>query len=311
MKKIIFTVLIVLLLIPVASAVSSVTRSTYTSIATGGAGFVTLLDYDPSPAQPGQFLILYIKVENSGGDDITNAKYILEPKDPFVFKGGEDAERVFGTIGSQQQVLLEYDLYVDEDAYEGTYTIPLKLCLDQNCDDFIKKEIDITVQTGGIPGIEVGLEESDIFKGGKRGQITLHVINRGDLDAKYLVMELMPTKQFEIISPSRIYVGEMESDDFETAEFDIFINGDVASDATQRIDLPVFLDYSDANDKKYSETQSVGLTVYSNSDMAKMSLGSNSHSTTQYFMIVIGALIVIFLAYKYYFKKKFIKKQES
>jgi len=275
-----------------------------TEIVTAGRGFVVaLLDYDPSPAQPGQYVTIYLKVENRG-DEIKDALYKLEPEYPFSLKPGEDPERYFGTIGSYQQILLEYDLFVAEDAPEGTYPIKIKLCTDENCTTSVEKEIEITVQTGGTPGIEVGLEDFDIFSGGKRGKVTIHVVNRGDLDVKYLVIELLPTEQFDIISPSRIYIGEMESDDFETAEFEIYVHENVAKDVSQKIQLPVYLDYTDANDKKYSESQSVYLKVYSQSDLIKMGLKRDYDKTKQYFILGVSAIVALFLIYRFYKKRQ-------
>jgi len=305
MKKLALIIGLILLLVPIALAdATTSTRATVTDIATEGKGFAAPLYYDPSPAQPGQFVTLFIKVENRGGDEIKDALYRLEPEYPFSLKKGEDSDRYFGTIGARQQVLLEYDLYVDEEAVEGTHTVDLRLCVDRNCTKSLKKEIEITVLTGGIPGIEAGLEAADVFSGGIRGTVTLNIVNRGDLDVKYLVMELMPIEQYEIISPSRIYIGEMESDDFETAEFDIYFHENVALDASQRIQLPVFLEYTDANDKKYSESQSVYLKVYSQKDLTKMGLSADYNQTMQYVMLGIGALFVLFLAWRYYKKKQ-------
>jgi len=298
MKKILFAIALILLMVPITGAITS-----SQAVASEGTGFITLLSYDPSPAQPGQFLTLFIKVEPTGGDAILDALYRLEPTHPFSLKKGEDAERYFGKIGNQQQVLLEYDLFVAEDAIEGTYQIPLKLCLDLTCTNYLEKEIDITVLTGGVPGIEVGLEDFDIFSGGKTGTVTFHIVNRGDLDVKYLVMELLPTEQYEIISPSRIYIGEMDSDDFETAEFKIYVNENVAQDAGQKIELSTFLDYTDANDKKYSETTSNNLRVYSTGELSKMNLGTGT-SSSQYLLMLLGASVVIFLLYRHYKKSK-------
>lgn len=302
MKKIIFAILVLLLVIPLA-AEASVTRATYDEQSEVGAGFIALLSYEPSPAQPGNYLTLFIKVENKGGDKITDALYRLESKYPFSLKKGEEADRHFGTIGSQQQVLLEYDLYIDEKALEGTHDIILKLCLNHDCSNYLEKKIEIYIQTGGIPGIEVGLENFDIFSGGKKGTVTLNIVNRGDLDVKYLVMELMPTEQFEILSPNRIYIGEMESDDFETAEFDIFVYETVAFDAGQRMQMPVYLDYLDVNDKKYSETRSTYLKVYSPLEMTRM--GLKQDNTKLYYAIgAIAGLVALFVIYRHFKKKE-------
>ncbi len=295
-KLILVSIILMLALIPAASNAV---------VATGGVGVkVTLTDYDPSPAKPGNYVTLYVKGENPGGGVVENATFELEVDYPFSFKPGEEATRHVGSIGSQESILLEYHLYVDKNALEGTYTLYLKLCLDQTCETFSKTSFQVSVKTGGMPKIEVGLDDSDIFTGGKKGSVTLNVINRGLLDTKFLALELMPNEQFDIISPAKVYVGEVASDDVETAEYEIYVKENVAVNESARIMLPVSVEYSDANDKEYSETQNVYLNVYSKEDLAKMGLVSNNAALVQQGVLIIAGLVFLFIIYKWY-KKKF------
>ncbi len=274
------------------------------SMASSGVGIrISLTDYDPSPAKPGKYVTLYLKAENSGGDELKNAIFKLELEYPFSLKPGESAIREFSSIGAQESLLLEYDLYVDKNALEDTYTSYLKLCLDSNCTTFARTPFSITVQPGGTPNIEVGLEDSDVFSSGLKGAVTINVVNRGLLNTKFLAMELQPSNKYEIISPARIYIGELESDDFETAEFDIFIKENVATNESETISLPVLVEYSDANDKEYSETFDVPLKVYSKSDLTRMQLVPDKSAAVRQVFMIIAALVFAFLFYRWYKKK--------
>jgi|GEM_PF-2193645 len=267
--------------------------------------FVAPVEYDPAPAEPNNYLTLYIKAENSGGKPIENAYYKLELEYPFTFKQGEEAIRYFGAIGAKQQVQLEYDLFVDKNVIAGQYPIYLKLCYDSTCKDGIRKEIMINVKTGGVPKIEVGFEEFDILSGGKTGKVTLHVINRGDLDTKYVLLELTPTEKFKILSPNKIYVGELQSDDFETAQFEIYVNENI--NGSEKLMLPVNLEYTDANSKDYSETVTLYLDLYSRADLLQMGKIKDYSFVKNIAFILIVVLVFGGIA-NFIYRKKFAKE---
>ena len=311
MKKLLLSTVLILILIPVVYAQISGTSE---DIPVDGVGlgiinssaqetFVAPVEYDPAPAQPNNYLTLYIKAENSGGKEIKDAYYKLVLEYPFTFKPGEEAIRYFGAIGAKQQVQLEYDLFVDKNVIAGQYPVELMLCYDSTCNSGIKKEIIISVQTGGTPKIELGFEEFDVFSGGQKGMITLHVINRGDLGTKYVLLEVTPTEEFRLLSPNKIYIGELDSDDFETAEFEIF----VAENFTGKLMIPATIEYTDFNDKDYSETASLYLEVYSRSDLLKLGLTQDYSTLKNTIFVLIIAAVFGGLAY-FIYRKKFAKE---
>ncbi|MFH0868944.1 MAG: hypothetical protein V1839_01825 [archaeon] len=286
-------------------AVLPIATSAATLLATTGVGVrVALTDYDPSPAQPGKYLTLYLKAENTGGDVADNPVFKLDLAYPFSLKPGETETRTFTSIGSHEQVLLEYGLYVDKGALQGEYELNLKLCTNADCSSYAKTPVKITVKTGGLPKIEVGVESSDIFYGGKRGTITMHILNRGMLDTKFLVAELQASDMYDIISPPRVYIGELKSDDYETIEYDIYVKKSVGAVQSEKVVMPFTLDYSDSNDKEYSETQNVIMTVYSPADLKEIGLVPGGSGSMVFIAIAVIAAFGAFMLYKKFRKKK-------
>jgi len=275
-----------------------------TPVTTGVGLNIVLTNYDPSPAQPGKYVKLYLKAENSGGSVLNDATFQLQPTYPFSLKPDENATRYMSAIGAQEQVLLEYNLYVDKNAIAGTYAMHIKLCLDSECSSYLRTPFDVSVQTGGTPKIEAGLDSADVFSSGKKGFVTLHVLNRGLLDTKFLVVEARPSEQYDIISPPRLYIGELKSDDYETVQYEIYIRENVASKQSEKIAIPVLLEYSDLNDKEYSEIQDIGLNVYSQDDLAKMGIVKNNSGTLMNVAFVILGIFVLFMLYKKFKKRK-------
>ena len=131
----------------------------------------------------------------------------------------------------------------------------------------------------------------------------MHAVNRGLLDTKFLAMELLPGDQYDIISPSRIYIGELKSDDIQTAEYTIYVKENVAKNLSETINLPVLVDYSDANDKEYSQTYEVPIKVYSKMDLAKLGLAKGGPSLTQNIVLILAGLFIAYITYKRYKKK--------
>jgi hypothetical protein len=274
------------------------------NIATGGIGVkVALTNYDPSPAKPGNYMTLYLKAENGGGEEIKDATFKLEADYPFSFKPGENATRYFSTLGAQEPVLLEYHLFVDKNALSGDYALYLKLCLDSNCTAFSQTPFTVSVATGGTPKVEVGLEDSSTFSAGTKGTVTVHAVNRGLLDTKFLAMELLSGEQYDIISPARIYIGELKSDDIQTAEYTIYVKENAAKNLSETINLPVLVDYSDANDKEYSQTYEVPIKVYLKMDLVKLGLAKGGPSLTQDIVFIIAGIFIAYIAYRRYKKK--------
>jgi len=274
------------------------------TIASEGVGVrISLTDYDPSPAKPGKYVTLYLKAENSGGDELKDATFQLETAYPFSFRPGENGTKFVGTIGGQESILLEYTLNVDKTAQEATYTLYLKLCLDANCTTFARTPFDVTVQPGGTPKVEVGLEDASTFSSGTKGTVTVHVVNRGILDTKFLSLELLSSENYDIISPARMYIGALDSDDIQTVDYTIFMKENIAANQTTTIKLPLLAEYSDANDKEYSETTNVELKVYSRKDLIRMQLVQDGSARMRQIIYVIVGLAAIFLAYRYYKKK--------
>ena len=300
MKKLIVSLITLLLVLPLAfaqdiSGVEGVVLSrTTTSLSAPEIANLRMIQskYDPYPAEPGQYLTVLISVQNWGQKDSKDTYFKIRPEYPLAIKTGESAIKTGGIIGSFKERVIEWDLYVNEDVIEGSYEIEMIVCSDSSCSKELRKTTaEVTVKTGGSPRIKVGLEEMANLAGGMSGDITLNVVNRGDLNTKYLTMTLLESDNYEILSTQEVYIGELESDDFETATFNLFVRGGVAAEKSEYIELPVRIEYTDDNNKDYSEDSIVKMRIYSVEDMKKFGLVANGG----YSMAGIGIVVIIIL----------------
>ncbi|MBC8495802.1 hypothetical protein H8D36_06620, partial [archaeon] len=107
-KKIVLLVTVLLLLSSFAAA--TVDKPYLTT---------TLMKYEPQPAEPGKYVKVYIKLENSGSGTSENVLMKLVPEFPFSLDPGKSTDEFVGLLGGGSFHVAEYNLKVDEKAVEG------------------------------------------------------------------------------------------------------------------------------------------------------------------------------------------------
>jgi len=145
------------------------------------------------------------------------------------------------------------------------------------------------VSVGGYPNIDVAIDESDIRSAG-RGTVTLRILNRGEGQARFAEIGLEESEQYEILSKDSIYLGTMIADDYQTAEFDLYVEDG------ETLGLPVTVDYR-TGEGDQTETFTVEREMYSSSELQRYTGGNGG-------LPVIPIVAVIVLAGGIYIWRK-------
>ncbi|MBU4501230.1 MAG: hypothetical protein KKA79_01460, partial [Nanoarchaeota archaeon] len=154
---------------------------------------------------------------------------------------------------------------------------------------------------GVEPDYYITLEESDAFYKGKKGQVVVSLSNTGPADIKFLTIELEESDDFVIFSNFKTYVGNLEPDDYETAEFEIYTkkSGDIP--------LKINIDYRDNYNTKRMDSHILTLKSYTAGELKKYGLPVTKSNLNQ----IIGYLLLvifIYLTYKNWKKERDIVK---
>lgn len=252
----------------------------------------------PDSIEPGDKTEVTVVLDNKGGSrlkDIT-VNLDLSGEDIPIAPYGGSSEKIIQSIDGATKANATFDIIVDGDAESGTYKIPMSLSYYDNSGNSYSKEDILGLVIGGQPSLKVGLEESDYFSEGSIGKVIFNVINIGASTSKFLNLEILPTQEFEVVSTNELYLGNLDSDDYETADFMIKVKqveGDILS-------IPVRLTYTDVNNNYFSEEKEVELKLYSSSEISRIQ-GGNGYTL----YIILGILAIGgFFVYKRYFKKK-------
>jgi len=103
-----------------------------------------------------------------------------------------------------------------------------------------------------------------------------------------------------LLSEDSIYIGNIDSDDFETANFDIIINSVSPT-------LIATVNYYDIDNKQYSKQIALPLNVYTIEKAYE--LGIKSKSYTAFYVIIILIILIIWLVSRTIRKR--IRKRKS
>jgi hypothetical protein len=103
-------------------------------------------------------------------------------------------------------------------------------------------------------------------------------------------LKILEGEGYDVIGPDTEYIGNLESDDFETASYDIYVfnKEDVA--------LNLIATYKDSYNQEFEEEFTLVLPVYTKNEIKSYGLDGK---TTSLGMIIGYVLLILFVYYSY------------
>ncbi len=246
----------------------------------------------PDIIPPGEIAELRLKIKNFADSLIKNINIKIDlsaDATPFVPIGSTTEKKIY-QINSKEEAELIFSIMAKPDASAGAYKIPLNMSYsDESGTSYIKRDL-MGLIIGSKPDLYVGIDKSEVYSAKKAGKVTIKLVNKGLSDIKLLNIQLKESEDYKIISPAEVYVGNIDSDDYETAEFTIYVTG-----KGKTIALPLMINYMDANNKRYSPIKNIELFLYSSSEAKAYGLSKESSiGSVIILLIVAGGLAVYF-----------------
>ena len=93
------------------------------------------------------------------------------------------------------------------------------------------------------------IAEEGLLLKGNREEVKIKIINKGLSDIRFLEVYVEESTKYDILSEREIYVGDLDSDDFDSVEFDVFFDKKIRDNAV----MPVKLKYKDNFNNEYSD----------------------------------------------------------
>ena len=168
-KEMLFTIIFLLLV----SVVSAASEQPYLG--------ATIMKYEPQPAQPGKYVTVYVKLENTGTADAKNVVLQVQPQYPFSLNPEKINEQFVGILGPGNVYIAEFKLKVDEKAVEGTNKLTVRYNLDEKQQTWAQQDLDISIQTQNVVlSVDSITTEPEEIIPGSIGTIKIRVKNLAD-----------------------------------------------------------------------------------------------------------------------------------
>ncbi|MBI2546485.1 hypothetical protein HYV81_04865 [Candidatus Woesearchaeota archaeon] len=254
---------------------------------------------EPELVRPGGTFKLSFLVVNHASALLKNIRVMVDlgagdTEKPFSPIGGSN-EKVIGNMDGKEGATLLYTFAVDADAESKAYRLPVEIkYVDRQGKNFTKQNV-IGILIGEEPELSVAIQSTEVYTSGKAGAIVLKVVNKGTSDIKFLNLKIEPTEEVTVVGSNEMYIGELDSDDFSTAEFKVYVKSD-----KDKVAIPVRYEFKDSNNNPYSRQASLELPLYSASEARKMGLAEGN--------LAIGiAIILAILAAGYFVFRRWRK----
>jgi LPXTG-motif cell wall-anchored protein len=243
----------------------------------------------PNRVAPGTSNKMSLELENLADSQLKNIEVSLDVSgEDLPFATSDSSTKNLDAVERGESLSLNYTLNIDESAENSVYKLPIEIRFEDEAGTEFTQETTTGVNVGGTPDLEAELNTEDALTEGTR-EITFRLVNRGHGSADFVSMELQENENIEVIGSNDVYIGSMDSDDFQTASFRVNVNAEQESVEVNEIDFPVEISYTDQSGDK-TETQEVSAELYSHKDLQRYGLSSGNS------LVPIAAVGLILIA---------------
>jgi len=260
---------------------------------------ITSIKSEPSQIAPGEMAKVHITVKNLADSLLRDIKFKLDfddddmPLAPYQ----SSSERRISQLKRDFQDSLTFSIIAAPDATPGLYKVPVTITYnDDRANSFTISDI-LAVTVGDTPKVRPYIKKSNVMKKGTPGKLTLGLANAGTNDVKFVELFLLPSEDYELISTSDyFYIGDIDSDDTESEEIDIYV-----SKKADSLKVPVRLKYFDANNKEFQQQFNLEMNLYSSFQLKRFGIEEPGNLIRNLFflLLIIGGIYY----YRTYYKK--------
>ena len=246
----------------------------------------------PENVAPGASESMDLRLENLADGQIKNIEVKMDLSEVPIASSGTTSQAVTAIEKSSTESV-SFNLNIDETAENGVYKIPITVSYENEAGTEFTRETTVGVVVGGESDLQAGLNgvETELTPGAT-GTVTFRLVNRGRGSADFVKLNLEDTESFEVLSPNSVYLGDMDSDDYQTADFQIHVSSDA-----ENVSAPVEVSYKDIDGERTS-TQMVEVPVYTQNQLEKYGMASGGSS------LPLVVVVILIAGGVYYWRKR-------
>jgi hypothetical protein len=218
---------------------------------------------------------------------------------------GSSGEKRLGQLKPGKSATFSFDLMVYPAAASKVYKVPLMLSYNDGQGNLSAKSDLVSIVVGASPDIYAVIDKSDLVAGKKSGIISFKFVNRGVTDIKFLDVQLKDTADFDVVSSKEEYVGNVNSDDYESVDFSLYLKNNVDKKKSSTISFPLHITFKDANNVDYAKDANLEYKIYTAEEK-----GAVQSSSLAIIIAVIVVMIIVWIVYRRWEKRRKEKKAQ-
>jgi hypothetical protein len=259
---------------------------------------VTEVSTVPEKIVPGVSTVLKLKLENLGYSFVKDVSVELDLQDTKISVLDGNSKKIIPKIDGKSIDEVSFVIIAESDSDIKVHKIPLKLNFKDNLNNLYEQDSSFGVKLESELDYLISVDSSDIKTFGETGEIDIRISNPSVANMRYLQVELVESEQYKILSSPKIYIGNVESDDFETLNYKIHVyDKNTDKDVFMRLKL----NYKDDYNGNFISEEDVYLPLYSVAEMKKYGIIPEQNYFGTIFFLLIIVLIIGYFIYK---KKK-------
>lgn len=248
---------------------------------------ISLLNQDPYPAIPGEYVDLVFQVSGVSDTECSDITVELLEEYPLEFDPGVSNVRTFNRVNYisdlRSTISVPFKVRINEDALEGPNDI--KVTAQSRGDASFKGEFTIDIEDS-IVDFEAYVKDYDFTT----KELEIEVLNIGGSDIKALTIQIPKQDIIEVKGSNRIVVGDLDSNEFTSADFEATPNNGI---------INIDLIYSDAINVRRTVTKGV---VFDSSYFTGRVADQETGPSTSTYVIVV--LVIVFIIYFFISRRK-------
>jgi len=252
----------------------------------------------PEKAAPGSSNQMQLTLNNPTSGQLKNIQLSLDLSEELPMATSQSSTKNIVNIEPEKSQTVNYTLNIDESAENGVYKLPISISFENEAGTQFEQSTTTGINVGGQPRLEAALNTDTTLSDGATEEITFRLVNRGHGSADFVSMKLNESRTIDVVGNDEVYIGSMDSDDFQTASFRVNVNAETESLDIDTLELPVILEYTDSEGQQ-TEKQTVETDLYSQQELQQYGLASSGS-----IIPIVVVLLLVAGGGIYYWRRK-------
>lgn len=259
---------------------------------------VSLINQDPYPATPGDYVKIVFQVDGVSNPECGTIEFELLEQYPLIFDPGQETKITIESGVYQKDynsfLIAPYKVRLDIDALNGDNPIEVRYKQDSLTSTYLTKEFDINVKDVRAD-FEIFVKDYN----SQTKEMTFQILNTAESDIQALTLEIPQQETVNVKGSKTIIVGDLDSNEYTTATFEATSKGG---------EIKLNVSYTDETNTRRTLEKTV---LFEPEYFQDRTNGKAKTPITSYLFWVLLIGIIVFYFYRRWRKKKKAKHERQ